>query len=130
MKKIIACVFVFISFLTWNISAQQEDMVNQTMHFYNVEDTKEAVPFLSISFFEITPAKAEKIFKDLHEPLNKIFEESGGVRTEKDYEKIPGVIIKHIQQITEYGASAILIDFPRKNDGIMIDLRQNKGKKV
>jgi len=98
------------------------------MHFYNVEDQKGAVPFLTINFIEITNENAEKVFKAIYEPLNKKFINMGGVRTKTDYEKIPQVILGELKTITEAGASIIKIEFPKLQQGILIDLRNPKKK--
>jgi len=127
MKNIL--VFFCVIFLIFSKrSVAQENLVNHSMHFYNVEDQKGAVPFLTINFIEITNENAEKVFKAIYEPLNKKFINMGGVRTKTDYEKIPQVILGELKTITEAGASIIKIEFPKLQQGILIDLRNPKKK--
>lgn len=129
MKNITVFFCVIFSIFT-NQSVAQENFVNHSMHFYNVEDQKGAIPFLTISFIEITNENAEKIFKAIYEPLNKKFIDMGGIRTKTDYEKLPQMILFELKAITESGASIIKIDFPKLRQGILIDLRVPKKKPI
>lgn len=90
-----------------------------TVNFYNDEDVPPALPFMSITFTNISEESVQKVRK-YREEINKKLREGGGVRDNRDYKKIADLIPDYVVRFTETGATNIYMSFPRKNQGIII----------
>jgi hypothetical protein len=95
---------------------------NHLIFFCNQgEPLIESVPFLTVTFTNVTDADIRKI-KEWSAQMDEAFRKSGGVSKDKDYEKILEIMKPYLKKFTrETTATSITICFPRINKATTLE---------